>query len=215
MRLNFILSMAYQVLVVILPMITAPYVARVLGADKNGIYSFTASYQTYFSMFAALGTVSYGSREIARNRRNRQLRSKLFWEIELMTVLTSTISIIAFAAFIYSRDRYQIFYIPQIMAIVAVMFDISWFFTGIEEFKYIVTKNALFKLLGAVLIFTLVHKPEDLLLFAVMFVITFTIAQTITYFVKKARTDKMNDALNEFHKEHQEDGYEEEMVDGN
>ena len=51
--------------------------------------------------------------------------------------------------------------------------------------------------------------------FAVMFVITFTIAQTITYFVKKARTDKMNDALNEFHKEHQEDGYEEEMVDGN
>lgn len=58
-------------------------------------------------------------------------------------------------------------------------------------------------------------KPEDLLLFAVMFVVTFTIAQTITYFVKKARTDKMNDALNEFHKEHQEDGYEEEMVDGN
>lgn len=167
-RLNFILSMAYQVLVVILPMITAPYVARVLGADKNGIYSFTASYQTYFSMFAALGTVSYGSREIARNRKNRQLRSKLFWEIELMTVLTSTISIIAFAAFIYSRDRYQIFYIPQIMAIAAVMFDISWFFTGIEEFKYIVTKNALFKLLGAVLIFTLVHKPEDLLLYIVI-----------------------------------------------
>jgi O-antigen/teichoic acid export membrane protein len=167
-RLNFILSMAYQVLVVILPMITAPYVARVLGADKNGIYSFTASYQTYFSMFAALGTVSYGSREIARNRKNRQLRSKLFWEIELMTVLTSTISIIAFAAFIYSRDRYQIFYIPQIMAIAAVMFDISWFFTGIEEFKYIVTKNAVFKLLGAVLIFTLVHKPEDLLLYIVI-----------------------------------------------
>ena len=102
MRLNFILSMAYQVLVVILPMITAPYVARVLGADKNGIYSFTASYQTYFSMFAALGTVSYGSREIARNRKNRQLRSKLFWEIELMTVLTSTLSILAFLVFIYT-----------------------------------------------------------------------------------------------------------------
>lgn len=167
-RLNFVLSMAYQVLVVILPMITAPYVARVLGADKNGIYSFTASYQTYFSMFAALGTVSYGAREIARNRKNRQLRSRLFWEIELMTVLTSTISIIAFIAFIYSRDRYRIFYIPQIMAIVAVMFDISWFFTGIEEFKYIVTKNAVFKLLGAVLIFALVHKPEDLLLYIVI-----------------------------------------------
>ena len=167
-RKNFVLSMAYQVLVVILPMITAPYVARVLGADKNGIYSFTASYQTYFSMFAALGTVSYGSREIARNRKNRAVRSKLFWEIELMTVFTSTLSIIAFIAFIYSRDRYQIYYIPQIMAILAVMFDISWFFTGIEEFRYIVTKNAVFKLLGAVLIFALVHKPEDLLLYIII-----------------------------------------------
>ena len=167
-RLNFILSMAYQVLVVILPMITAPYVARVLGADKNGIYSFTASYQTYFSMFAALGTVSYGSREIARNRKNKMLRSKLFWEIELMTVMTSTVSIIAFIVFIYFRDRYQIYYIPQIMAILAVMFDISWFFTGIEQFRYIVTKNAVFKLLGAVMIFAFVHKPEDLLLYIVI-----------------------------------------------
>ena len=167
-RLNFVMSMAYQVLVVILPMITAPYVARVLGADKSGIYSFTASYQTYFSMFAALGTVSYGSREIARNRKDRPLRSKLFWEIELMTVLTSTISIIAFIAFIASRDRYQIYYIPQIMAILAVMFDISWFFTGIEEFRYIVTKNAVFKLLGAVMIFALVHKPEDLLIYIII-----------------------------------------------
>jgi O-antigen/teichoic acid export membrane protein len=167
-RLNFVMSMAYQVLVVILPMITAPYVARVLGADKSGIYSFTASYQTYFSMFAALGTVSYGSREIARNRKDRPLRSKLFWEIELMTVLTSTISIVAFIAFIASRDRYQIYYIPQIMAILAVMFDISWFFTGIEEFRYIVTKNAVFKLLGAVMIFALVHKPDDLLIYIII-----------------------------------------------
>ena len=167
-RLNFVMSMAYQVLVVILPMITAPYVARVLGADKSGIYSFTASYQTYFSMFAALGTVSYGAREIARNRKDRPLRSKLFWEIELMTVLTSTVSIIAFIAFIASRDRYQIYYIPQIMAILAVMFDISWFFTGIEEFRYIVTKNAVFKLLGAVMIFALVHKPEDLLIYIII-----------------------------------------------
>ena len=164
-RINFVLSMAYQVLVVILPMITAPYVARVLGAYKRGIYSFTASYQTYFSMFAALGTVSYGAREIARNRKDRQVRSKLFWEIELMTVLTSTVSILAFIVFFMLRDRYRIYYVPQVMSVLAVMFDISWFFTGIEEFRYIVTKNAAFKLLGAALILLLVHKPDDLLIY--------------------------------------------------
>lgn len=167
-RLNFVLSMAYQVLIVILPMITAPYLARVLGAAKNGIYSFTASYQTYFSMFAALGTVTYGAREIARNRKDRALRSKLFWEIELMTVLTSTISILAFVVFIFTRDRYRIYYLPQIMAVLAVMFDISWFFTGIEEIRYTVTKNALFKLAGVILIFLLVHRPEDLMKYIII-----------------------------------------------
>ena len=167
-RLNFVLSMAYQVLIVILPMITAPYLARVLGAAKNGIYSFTASYQTYFSMFAALGTVTYGAREIARNRKDRALRSKLFWEIELMTVLTSTISILAFLIFIFTRDRYRVYYLPQIMAVLAVMFDISWFFTGIEEIRYTVTKNALFKLAGVILIFLLVHRPEDLMKYIII-----------------------------------------------
>ncbi|MDO5131718.1 MAG: flippase [Eubacteriales bacterium] len=167
-KLNFVLSMAYQILIVILPLLTAPYLARVLGAAKSGIYSFTASYQTYFSMFAALGTVTYGAREIARNRADRAVRSRLFWEIELMTVVTSTLSILAFIVFIYTRDRYRIYYIPQIMAVLAVMFDISWFFTGIEQFKYTVTKNAFFKLLGVILIFALVHKPEDLMIYIII-----------------------------------------------
>ncbi len=56
-------------------------------------------------------------------------------------------------------------------------------------------------------------EPDDILIFAPMFLITFSIAQLIAYLVKKARTDKMNDALSEFHKEHQKDGYEEEDPD--
>ena len=58
-------------------------------------------------------------------------------------------------------------------------------------------------------------KTKDLLIAAPTFIISFTIAQIVVYVYKKASTDKMNDALNEFHKEHQNDGYEEELVDGN
>ncbi len=81
---NFLMSTAYQVLIIILPFITTPYFSRVLGAGPIGIYSYTQSYQTYFSMFAALGTMSYGTREIARFRDDVTKRSVLFWEIELM-----------------------------------------------------------------------------------------------------------------------------------
>ena len=67
---NLILNTAYQILTMITPFITAPYVSRVLGVDGVGIYSYTGSIQYYFTMLAALGTASYGTREIARNRNN-------------------------------------------------------------------------------------------------------------------------------------------------
>ena len=76
---NLLLSTAYQVLTMLTPLITTPYISRVLGAGGIGIYSYTYSIESYFSMFAALGTVSYGSREIARNRNDRKRYSKYIW----------------------------------------------------------------------------------------------------------------------------------------
>ena len=80
-RNNFLYSTAYQILNVLTSFVTAPYLSRVLGAEAIGIQSYTQSIQQYFLMFAALGTFSYGSREISMNRDDPYKRSKLFWEI--------------------------------------------------------------------------------------------------------------------------------------
>ena len=93
MKKNFAYSTIYQVLNIITPFITAPYLSRVLGAEMLGIQSYTSSVQSYFLIFATLGTQSYGAREISRNRDNIYEYSKLFWEIELMTVATSMIAL--------------------------------------------------------------------------------------------------------------------------
>ena len=91
----------YQVLALITPLITAPYVSRVLGVDQIGIYSRTLANQYFFSLLAGLGTASYGLREIARNRDDAQARSKLFWEIELLTVGTTLVMLGAWAVWIF------------------------------------------------------------------------------------------------------------------
>lgn len=155
-------------LLIILPIITAPYVARVLGPDQSGIYDYTNSIQTYFAMFAALGTASYGAREIARVRDDAALRSKLFWEIELMTVMTSAVCIIVWFIFIAFTPQYKVIYLVLTMGLFSTMFDISWFFAGMEQFKYTVTKNAACKLIGVVLMFLFVKKQEDLLLYIII-----------------------------------------------
>lgn len=168
LKKNIAISTIYQVLLIILPIITAPYVARVLGPEQSGIYDYTNSIQTYFAMFAALGTASYGAREIARVRNDEAQRSILFWEIELMTVMTSAACIAVWFVFIAFTSQYKVIYLVLTMGLFSTMFDISWFFAGMEQFKYTVTKNAACKLIGVGLMFMFVKKQEDLLLYIII-----------------------------------------------
>ena len=96
LKVNFIFNTFLQILSTIAPLITAPYVSRVLGPDNIGIYSYTLSINSYFVLIAGLGTASYGIIEIAKARDSTYDRSKTFWGIELITVITSVVSLFFF-----------------------------------------------------------------------------------------------------------------------
>lgn len=158
---NVIISTLYQILSVITPLITAPYISRVIGADGIGEYSYTSSIQLYFSLFAALGTAEYGLREISRARQNIEKRSKLFWEIELVSVLVSLFVLLLWGIFVCFQKQYFTMYLILTLNIFNTMLDISWFFNGLEQFQYTVTKNAIVKVVGVVLILLFVKSPKD------------------------------------------------------
>ena len=162
---NFALSTAYQLLTLLTPFITAPYVSRVLGAEGIGIYSYTASVQMYFSMFAALGTMSYGAREIARARGNKRQTSRLFWEIAALSALSSLVCIAGWGVWIYFHVQYRMIYLVLTLSLLGTMADISWFFTGQEQFKYIVVRNTLVRIAGILLLFLFVRERSDLVLY--------------------------------------------------
>lgn len=180
---NFIYSTFYQILTMILPLITTPYVSRVLGADGIGTYSYTYSFQTYFAMFAALGVLSYGQREIARNRDDVEVRSRLFWEIEAMVVVTTAVTLVVWFVFSLIYAKYTAIFIVLTINLVAVIFDISWFFSGLEEFQYIVAKNTAVKLITVVLLFVLIKEKNDLLLYVGLMAVG-TLAGNISMWTK-------------------------------
>ena len=155
---NIALSTAYQILVLAVPFITTPYVSRVLGAEGVGVYSFTNSIASYFTMIAALGTMSYGAREIARARDDRQQLSRLFWEIETLAIISTSASIALWTIWILFAPEYNLIYLILTMTLLGSMTDISWFFTGLEQFKYIVIRNSLVKIVGVVLLFSCIIK---------------------------------------------------------
>lgn len=169
---NFALSTAYQILVLAVPFITTPYVSRVLGADGIGIYSFTSSIVTYFTMFAQLGTMSYGAREISRARNDRRALSRLFWEIEALVGCTTLACLLVWCLWVLFAPEYNLIYLILTMTLLGTVTDISWFFTGLEQFKYIVVRNSLVKIAGIVLLFVFIREKEDLTLYIFLMTLT-------------------------------------------
>ena len=107
---NYIYNLTYQILVLIVPLITTPYVSRVLGAENIGIYSYTISIATYFILFGSLGVAQYGQRQIAYEQKKGKKLSKTFWEIVILRFVTMTISMIIFYFTFVNGEQYQVYY---------------------------------------------------------------------------------------------------------
>lgn len=168
LKVNYLYRLVYEIIILIIPFVTTPYISRVLGVEGVGDYSFTHSVITYFMLFGALGTLNYGAREIARVRDDAAQTSKVFWEIELMTVGTTGVCLLAWVGVIIFGGRYSPLYLALTPFLVSTMFDISWFFTGLERVKSIVIRNSLIKILGIVLLFVMVKTKDDLLLYCLI-----------------------------------------------
>ena len=107
---NYVFNLAYQILAILIPLITTPYLSRVLGAENIGIYSYTLSITTYFILFGSLGVSLYGQREIAYFQDDIKKRSKSFYEISIMKCITMFISLFIFYIVFCLKGEYHIYY---------------------------------------------------------------------------------------------------------
>ena len=169
---NYLYNVTYQILLIILPLLTAPYISRVLGAESIGIYSYAISISTYFITFGSLGVDLYAQREIAYYQNNKKNYSKTFWEITILRAITMSISIFIFCITFANNGEYQVYYRILLIELIGKCFDISWFFKGVEDFKRIVLRNLVIKILSIIAIFTFVKTPDDLGLYFWIYVLS-------------------------------------------
>ena len=162
---NYLYNLAYQLLAIIAPLVTTPYVSRVLGVANIGIYEYTVTITNFFILFGSLGLNLYGQREIAYHQDNSEYRSKIFWELFTLRAIMILISIILFLISVVLFSKYSIYYMILLINILSSIFDSSWLFQGMENFKVTVTRNFISKLLGILLVFVLVRSESDLWLY--------------------------------------------------
>ena len=179
---NYLYNLSYQILTIILPIITVPYVTRIFTSEDLGNYVFYSSIVNYFSLFAMLGVTVYGTKQIAAVSDV----SSTFWNIYAIQLIASLLALIAYVIGVISIPNMGGF-IPIILGIVlfSKMIDISWLFAGKEDFKKITLRNTVVKLSGVISIFTLVKSSEDLYLYTFLIVLFDFLGQFVMWMPAK------------------------------
>lgn len=177
---NFGYQSLFQLTKIIMPIITVPIVSKALGPGGLGIFNYTNSITQYFVLVASLGISMYGNREIALVYNHKENISKTFWEICLLKAVLTCITLLVFLLFTTFLGNKIYFYI-QSLTIIAVMFDISWFFMGIEDFRKTSMINLGIQFVTFILIIFLIKDSSDTILYVLLQSVGTLLSQLLTW----------------------------------
>jgi O-antigen/teichoic acid export membrane protein len=163
---NYLYNVIYQILTLLLPLVTVPYISRILGTEGIGIYSYTHSIAEYFVLVAMLGIQNYGNRIIAKAKDNQEKLNQTFSSLIIFHISLSIIVTIGYILYciIIAKSNTKIAMI-QLLYVTSAIFDITWFFNGMEEFKLTVTRNIIIRLISVALVFLFVKTSNDLVIY--------------------------------------------------
>lgn len=179
---NLLFQFGYQGLILVLPFLISPYLTRTLQADALGIYTYSNSIAYYFVMFSNLGISRHGQRIISQKNDDSFQLGKVFWSLFSVHVFFSILSLVLYLLFvsIFIVDNRLIFTI-QAFYVLSPLFDITWLFYGLENFRSVVIKNGIVKIVECILIFVLVKTPDDLWKYTIIVTLGLLLGHVATF----------------------------------
>lgn len=187
---NFIYSIFYNLIIVLFPLVTAPYVARVLGPSAIGLVGFAGTYVSYFVLVAKLGSETYGQREVAKIRDSKKDVEKFISEMTSVTIINTGILSIIYIASIFLIPKFYanhiIFFISGLSLFLRPLDTLNWYFKGYERFDFTVSRSLMLKVLMLAALFLFVKSEKDVYIYAGISVFSnFGIVFSNVYFIRK------------------------------
>lgn len=184
LKKNFGYQMIYRILTVVTPLITSPYLARVLGVEALGKYSASQAFVNYFVLFAMLGIENYGNRTIARVQSDKEERTEIFWNIYVIQFVAACCSMLLYVIIVikFISAELKLLYLLQGLWLIDSLLNINWFFWGCEQFKLTVTRNIVIKIASVVSILLFVKSPNDLWIYVVIMGLSMVMAEGALWF---------------------------------
>lgn len=163
--------MAYKGFTALFPLVTTTYISRVLLPEGVGKVAYANTIVAYFVLLASLGLPSYGVKAIAQNDDTKEQRSRTFFELFFINLIATLLCILAYYLFVnnfaHFADRKALFNIMGLMLVLNI-FNIDWFYQGVEEYSYIATRSFVVKILSFLLMLIFVKEQSDYLIYALI-----------------------------------------------
>ena len=189
LKLNATLNIIKQFMNLIFPLITFPYSSRILNPEGIGKVNFALSIVSYFAMFASLGIGKYATREAAKVRDDRFLLSKFAKEILTINFSTTFLSYLLFFIAVFTVPQFSSIKVLLCICSSTILFStlgVEWIYNAKEEYVYITVRGMVFQVISLILLFVLVHKPEDFMQYAAINVIS-SVGSNILNFINLRR----------------------------
>lgn len=187
---NLAYNITYQILIIIIPLITTPYITRVIGKEGLGIYSYTYSIAHYFVLFSMLGINNYGNRLVAKYKDDKEKLSKEVSSLYVFQFILGILFIFIYMVYInIKKGEYYKYSAIQSIYLASVLFDINWIFFGLEKFKITISRNIIIKIITTICVFIFVKNVEDVGIYILILTLGTLISQLLLwFFVKKEIT---------------------------
>jgi len=198
-KTNILYNISLSVLNLLFPIITAPYISRVLGVENIGIVRFVMTGVNYFSLFAALGIGYYGVRELAKYKNNQEKCSQIFSSLFIITfisTLTVTLIFILCINMIPEFKKHSLLFSLYGITLYFVPITMDWYFQAKEDFRMITIRSFLVKLLAFVSMFVFVRKHSDVIPY--LLISTFSIVATQLWNLSYAYKTGLRISLRQF-----------------
>ncbi len=177
-----------SVMAVLYPLITSPYVFRVLLTDNMGKLNFGNSVVSYVSLVASLGVTTYAIRECSKVRENKEdlsIVSSQIFSINILSTLIAYLGLAVVLIFAKSLESYRLLICIQSTTVLFATLGADWINTAMEDFRFIAIRTVLMQVLSLVLLFVFVHRPEDYMKYALICVVAASGANIINIFYRK------------------------------
>ena len=188
LKVNTILNMLKTCCGIMFPLLTYPYVSRILGPNNMGKINFSSSYISYFSLLAMLGMGTYSIRECSKIRDDRGRLSRLSSELYSISIVTTSISYIFLMIsllMIRQIENYKEIIIIQSFVIVLTTVGADWLNSAMEDFAYITIRTIFFQILSISMMFVFIHDREDYLIYVAITVLSSCGANIVNFFYRK------------------------------